>query len=1196
MAKGAKFGCGDFLPGFGPDDFQDYDPPVDEIDEPDDPPGGGISVDPIDGNTTNIPPIRPKPPEEEDPKDPGDILNPTFPKCRCRPVGPPTETKKPITATSYGTGSVTQIGTEFTITFRQECKKFKATEQPPVDNAVTAWRNEDGNIPKNAKNVQQSGEINKDCKVNNVCGGSCPDIVITYKVLNEPETPGPGGPVPPGEPGPPGTLSPSGPVTPGPGGPGAPGPFGNPGFGGGVLNPPNPGGGGGKVCRCVVVDGVEPYTSGGLSSKVTKWVRACLKIFPSEDNNAETIREFENSLPAGSQVTSVNGGDPDDPASYTVDCKTVDPQTGFVSCGNAEYACPDLEISWIAGDGPVIGPPIIREEEEGPPEPPEDLTGIGDVIFGGPGGGGGPGGPGPGPFTEVREIPAPGEGGGGGGPSVDATGTAVDDVVFPGPTEPGGGGGGGPLPVADNFDPVVTESDGPGGGGGVIVVDDQPSVGASVGYNPVDGNPVTNTRVTSDISESGIFSTPQGPSVTTTAATDSTATTGETTPEGGPVGEVDIDSALELGELLSLSQSQNQTLNLNDPLITRFFIRNMPSGFLDPDIALTPSTDRKKFIANLYLRKDIFRSVVHESINYIGRSNFTRLVNWDHTAIMDLTTDNIIRSLDFDFLQLCRTIKKRDGFFLSDNEIAQMIRNHLVDGSISDISLETLRRIAISSNKIAIPRFIPSKDLVVNEAAAYTYMEKVGIPLDTAKLPGRSKYVMENWKTLATDVAKYIPVVVKGETKKYYIKDDDRFIDRSTLQISDGDYFNVTVDGVTSRLYVESEKDHAFILSTEARQTALKLLGSDGLCYLTASSLASDELEFNYSLSTPRQNLYVLSCNLSSVTTDQVQKGKLKSQLLKTTTANYDLVDINDQDKLDEFNDYIKYKVNGKTLLLDDNDRIIDYLKHTSSLSYRQDDILFDVAKTTKDIPLFTRQIPWYILIYPTNRFEYNYRKIKSKIIEYDPSGTILRELAFRPSINDQLSRNINQMVDRDLAGLDGTDVYGRYSSLARVSKVTPSKEIFKEGYRDPSGIRAAQDFAPSRKKSGFRLVKEIITEISNNYLLDDEGLDTGVNTFDVFSRMNLDEYQRFLVEDNSRFLLPKIKNGAIAGVQLYNPITRAGTNAAKKTRLVQRKADAPADTFVPIKYLRTGQTVIPPGTTFNSSELTRTPTKKPTR
>jgi hypothetical protein len=65
MAKGAKFGCGDFLPGFGPDDFQDYDPPVDEIDEPDDPPGGGISVDPIDGNTTNIPPIRPKPPEEE---------------------------------------------------------------------------------------------------------------------------------------------------------------------------------------------------------------------------------------------------------------------------------------------------------------------------------------------------------------------------------------------------------------------------------------------------------------------------------------------------------------------------------------------------------------------------------------------------------------------------------------------------------------------------------------------------------------------------------------------------------------------------------------------------------------------------------------------------------------------------------------------------------------------------------------------------------------------------------------------------------------------------------------------------------------------------------------------------------------------------------------------------------------------------
>jgi len=62
MATGGKFGCGDFLPGYGPDNFQDYNPPIDQIDEPDDPPGGGITIDPVDGDVGSINPTTPPPP------------------------------------------------------------------------------------------------------------------------------------------------------------------------------------------------------------------------------------------------------------------------------------------------------------------------------------------------------------------------------------------------------------------------------------------------------------------------------------------------------------------------------------------------------------------------------------------------------------------------------------------------------------------------------------------------------------------------------------------------------------------------------------------------------------------------------------------------------------------------------------------------------------------------------------------------------------------------------------------------------------------------------------------------------------------------------------------------------------------------------------------------------------------------------
>ena len=1243
MATGGKFGCGDFLPGYGPDDFQDYNPPIDQIDEPDDPPGGGggISIDPVDGSVIDIPP-SPGPGDDGggggggDDRDGPSTPGPQGPAAPGPSPGGPTTPGPPGPAAPGRSGEVegpvackcviarietkniisTNAFDKYEVTFYQTCKKVPLDDnsaQTTIDEYIKNAKDVQGAIFDTANNPAPGGGCATVNGQTISCNGTCPFIRYTFTILKDvqigpqpgegfPGTPPPGGGG--GGGGGPSTPGPQGPAAPGPspgpggggggggGGPSTPGPQGpappiistaggGGGGGGGPSTPgpqgPAPPGGptGGKKCKCMVINSdtlpnpklLGVLANGGQQYEVC-WKRECKKVDPKDANTIPTIEKWVKYLTGqGYKVTGSTGG--------SENCAIE--LEGFVTCGgNCTNLC--IRYSTSPTEFTVPDSPVIEIDTGGPEGPGDFSTELGGSVFN-PGGGG-----------VTGEGPVVLEGGLGG-----VTFGGPGDVIVGDPGVTANRAVTSDNALVDFFDPTAGQDDD-------TVVSTSTGLGKSTTpgfFDPRDrGDGLDATSIDTTLAEAGVttvdtfgdptlgvFGTGDAISIATTAIND------DLVPDDG----LDIESAEELGELLEANQTENFTIDLNSPLVSRFFAQNAPTGFIDPDIALTPSTRQKRFISRGRLRSDIFASLVHESIHYIG-TFVNRFQNWDSTAIFDLTIDNIIRSLNGEFLTLCRSIKKRNGSFLSDQEIAQMIRNRLVDGSISDISLERLRLIQRDSLKFKAPTFRPSKDLGVNEAAAYAYMEKVGIPLDTAKLPGKSKYIIQNWKTLATDLAKYIPITVDGETKKYYIKDTDEFIDRSTLKLSDGDYFDVNVDGGTYRLFAESEKDHAFILGIEERQTVLNLLGSDGLCRVTASSLASDEVEFNYSLSTPRQNLYVLSCNLTNIDTVPVQKNSLKSQLLKTTTIKFDLVDISDETTLNEFNEYIKYKVNGKTLLIDDEDRILDHLEQAGSLTYIQDDILFDVAKSTKTIPLFTRQIPWYIIIYPTNRFEYNYRKIKSRILSYDPSGAVVREIAFRPTINNELSKNIAQMIDNDFAGLGGTDVFGRYSSLARNVKITPTKRIFREGYRQNNALRSAQEFEPSRKKSGFRVAKEIITEIANNYLLDDEGLGVGVNTFDVFSRMTLEEYQRFLVEDSSRLILPQLKNGLIEDVKLYNPIIRAGTNAPKKTRLVQRKEGAPADTFTQIKYTRDNKVVNPPGTTFNSSEIVDPPPTRPTR
>ena len=153
-----------------------------------------------------------------------------------------------------------------------------------------------------------------------------------------------------------------------------------------------------------------------------------------------------------------------------------------------------------------------------------------------------------------------------------------------------------------------------------------------------------------------------------------------------------------------------------------------------------------------------------------------------------------------------------------------------------------------------------------------------------------------------------------------------------------------------------------------------------------------------------------------------------------------------------------------------------------------------------------------------------------------------------------------------------------------------PDITRLKEGMRTTSG---AQTFGspttinPIRKKTGLRLLYDIVKELTTNYFLDTEGIGKGVNTFDVFSRLGLMEFNKFTGLENSSYLMPLIRKGLFFNTSLYPPLKRVGAHTFKKTRLLQRKANVSPDRFLPIKTLNIQKLyLIPPTTVPNSSKF----------
>jgi len=645
--------------------------------------------------------------------------------------------------------------------------------------------------------------------------------------------------------------------------------------------------------------------------------------------------------------------------------------------------------------------------------------------------------------------------------------------------------------------------------------------------------------------------------------------------QGGTGGQVITQAPTTQAAIFS-NAALTGLLNLNDPAIASTIINRNPTGLQAPDIAFITTAQDPTEVVNRVGPTDIFAATIDSNVSYILK-NRRNGGNWDSTRAAGVTPESVYFSLNNKVKQLFTEISNYDGTKLTINQIYNMIGTRILDGSIADVTLRSLQKLAKSSkNRVPIVVERSSSD-IVNEVTATQLIDKNKFTLDPSKTSGRMTNILPNWKTLATDIDQAVPIRIAGVSEKIYVRDDNTFMETSGIKIQDGNYINISIGGVTQRLFTNSELDHAFLLPENIRQQTLSLLGAyTGRTLEVSASPSLSGIEFDYSLTAPRQNFYVLSAVLSSINTVPSPTGSL---LLKDSTTQYDLVPTQLKSDLVAFNEFIKYKANHRVFMLDDEDLIFDYLDVVGNLTIRQTDILFDSPKGNKTIPLLTRQIPPYILIYPTNRSDYNLFNDKSQLLSLGSDGATIRHLRCRPTIVPEFSRdNLNKFITIRTDGKNAVDVLGNANPQIRITQIDPEDVVFTTGYKEGYNFFAADTYTRTRNKTGFRLVKEIITELATNYFVEEVGRVKSITEFDVFSRLYLSEFSRLSILENFRSIRDAIRNGLVAGVRVIPPIARSSNDISfSNTMLVRRKEGAPADVFTSIKGTRDREIVVPP-------------------
>jgi len=723
--------------------------------------------------------------------------------------------------------------------------------------------------------------------------------------------------------------------------------------------------------------------------------------------------------------------------------------------------------------------------------------------------------------------------------------------IFIGDEDDFGNNTDGGLVIEDDSDP----------GGGIISIEDQEDDGGIILIDGGGGFP-------DDAGEIGIEENPED-------IEELPLTEFSTNSTGGGVSFKKYSNQADIAQ----QAIRSGELNLDDPDIVNSVLKKKPFGIQDDAIAFITNPPAPEQVSNDSSFSDFFKDEIDSNLLYVLK-NTNNTTNWDSRRAAAITPELIFDNLNDNVKEILSRIRNFDGSKLNQRQIFSMIGSRVLDGTLRKLSISYLQNIAEDSEKRVPVTITRSGSQQVNEVAALALIDRNKFPLDINSVGSmRDAEVIRNWKIVPSDVDMYIPFDIDGVTRRFYINDDETFIDRVTLSLQDGNFFDIIGEGIRNqRLFAESEVDHAYYIPESTRQKAIQILGGEPGRTLTVSADAAtaSSIEYDSSLTSPRQSYYLLSGVLNTLETEP---SITPSYLLKDSRMEYRLIDTTTAAGQAAADKYIKYKANKRIFVIDHEDLILDYIEETGSVYLSQTDILADSPKENKTLPLLTRQIPWYIMVVPTNRTDYNLFNSKSTILDIARDGAMTRRLKCKTSIVPEFSkRQTNKFIKYSTVGQDGTDVLGNKNTQARQTIIEVNDSDFKKTYSVGGKLVGTDEYTPNRNKSAIRILKEIITELDTNYELSLNGIGKSLTEFDVFSRLTGKQFNKLFKLENFSTIKRAIQRGLIKDVKLIPPVSRADSRIAfNKTQLVQRKTTAGEDTFKQIKATNTGLNITNP-------------------
>ena len=607
-----------------------------------------------------------------------------------------------------------------------------------------------------------------------------------------------------------------------------------------------------------------------------------------------------------------------------------------------------------------------------------------------------------------------------------------------------------------------------------------------------------------------------------------------------------IQNSLSVSQrvLNSIPTKPEQQLNLNNPNLLRQSSTsssyNERFGLFDDKFNFfrtSPSVSTTLVANSQYLT--IFKDVVAEEIYYFINREGTSSV-WSEEYFDSLTHDKIILSLKEDLLIALSNIHTLGGTRVTLDKFLEIIKNHLVAGTLSEFDPNYFYYTYNSQiNDQIVSVNIEGESYLGLQLALGLFELSSSSPEYSRQSNLNTKNDLKRIRFLLEDLEANIPTLqLDGTDSSLYLRNSGIPTEQigfasSFLNIGDGAGYYLSsqyFDSTQAPLLTSNELSAARYIPPALRYNLLRLLGTDiGITLTVDSPQTANEFSSTYNPSADVSPMYF------KINFDTIGDIDNPNSVINVLSSSY--VRITDDEAV---NHSRNYSLNVIKVNLDYSDPMIHYARDTSSIHLQQDDFNLrglDENRSVISKNIILRNLPAGIILTPGKGSAHNPFNIKSKISTYG-DNLITRSLNLSPSfdVNNNTITRIPLEISNTYNSI-GTPYLGLYENYfdqdihGNLFTYSPSSSIFNKSYFNGaySSVQPSVDVRETPIEA--RLVS-LVDKLSSLAEV------SSLTWWDVFRRCDANTIGRLAYTDPASLVI-KLAAGWRNNVPIQNVITR---------------------------------------------------------